>query len=84
MDVPSTNECTHSIPSGAATEKDERTKSPRYLRHVDGAFASFFALLAGSQDGLSHLTPAVSRRATSDAREVQTVLGAVGSSAMFK
>src|SRR5438105_12282489 len=62
MDVPSTNECTHIIPSGAATEKDEKNKSPSYPKHVDSAFASFFLVfLESSQDGLSHLTLRLSR-----------------------
>src|SRR2546426_8418680 len=60
MGVPSTNECTHIIPSGAATEKDEKNKSPRYPKHVDSAFASFFLVsFESSQDGLSHLTLAL-------------------------
>src|SRR5207245_11506300 len=58
----STNECTHIIPSGAATEKDEKNKSPSYPKHVDSAFASFFLVfLESSQDGLSHLTLRLSR-----------------------
>src|SRR5262249_49857964 len=54
MGVPSTNDCTHIIPLGAATEKDEKNKSPSYPKYMDSTFASFLIFLGSSQDGLSY------------------------------
>jgi hypothetical protein len=57
MGVPSTNECRHIIPSGAAIEKDEKNKRPPYPKYVNNTFASFFLVFfESSHNGLSHLT----------------------------